>query len=113
MKHQAAYSLLWLAGKEPTQKDVEAFMKKCGVSCEKESLDAFFKTLKENNVVDAVAAGSKKHISMPSGGGAARPAAAATAGGAAAAKAEEKPAEKEEAEDVDMGGLFGDDEDDY
>merc|ERR1712086_789979 len=92
MKHQAAYSLLWLAGKEPTQKDVEAFMKKCGVSCEKESLDAFFKTLKENNVVDAVAAGSKKHISMPSGGG------------AAPAKAEEKPAEKEEAEDVDMGG---------
>lgn len=44
----------------------------------------------------------------PAAGGA--PAGAATA---TAAAAEEKPAEKEEEEDVDMGGLFGDDDDDY
>ena len=36
------------------------------------------------------------------------------AGGAGdAAPAEEKEEKKEEAEDVDMGGLFGDDDDDY
>merc|ERR1711998_113002 len=112
MKEQAAYSLLWLAGKEPTQKEVEEFMKKCGVSCEKESLSALFKALDGKTVVDAVKAGEKKFISMPAGGGGARPAAAA--GGAtadAAPKEEEKPKE-EEPEDVDMGGLFGDDDDD-
>jgi large subunit ribosomal protein LP0 len=45
--------------------------------------------------------------SAPAAGGA--PAGAATT----AAAAEEKPAEKEEEEDVDMGGLFGDDDDEY
>lgn len=112
MRHQAAYSLLYLSGKTPTKKDVEEFMKKCGVSVDKESLDAFFKTIEGKDVVASVAEGSKKHISMPSGGGGgARPAAAA-AGGAAPAKEEEKPKE-DEPEDVDMGGLFGDDDDDY
>jgi large subunit ribosomal protein LP2 len=111
MRHQAAYSLLYLSGKTPTKKDVEEFMKKCGVSVDKESLDAFFKKIEGQDVVASVAEGSKKHISMPSGGGGARPAAAA-AGGAAPAKEEEKPKE-DEPEDVDMGGLFGDDDDDY
>jgi ribosomal protein L12E/L44/L45/RPP1/RPP2 len=37
----------------------------------------------------------------------------AAAGGAAAAAAAPEEKEKEEAEDVDMGGLFGDDEDEY
>jgi len=45
--------------------------------------------------------------SAPAAGGA--PAGAGTK----AAAAEEKPAEKEEEEDVDMGGLFGDDDDEY
>merc|ERR1712032_279433 len=110
MKHQAAYSLLWLSGKEPSKKEVEDFMKKCGVSCDKEALDAFFKTLKDTDVKTACAAGEKKFISMPAGGGGARPAAAASGAGA---KAEEKVEEKkeEEEEDVDMGGLFGDDDD--
>ena len=45
---------------------------------------------------------------------AAGPAAAAAGPGAAAAEEEEKKEEKkEEVEDVDMGGLFGGDEDDY
>lgn len=43
---------------------------------------------------------------------AAGPAAGAGAAAAAPAKEEEKPKE-EEPEDVDMGGLFGDDDDDY
>lgn len=85
-------------------------MKKCGISVDKESLNAFFTTLDGKTVTGAIAEGSKKHIAMPAGGGA-RPAAAATAGGAAAEapKAEEK--KEDEPEDVDMGGLFGDDDD--
>ena len=86
-------------------------MKKCGVSVDKESLDAFFKTIDGVTVPDAVAAGSKKCISMPSGGGGGK-AAAATAGPAAAAAEEPEEKKKEdEPEDVDMGGLFGDDDD--
>merc|ERR1719231_1467009 len=73
-------------------------MTKVGVSVDKESLDTFFKTLDGKTVTGAIADGAKKHIAMP-------------AGGEAAAKEEEKPAEKEdEPEDVDMGGLFGDDD---
>jgi len=41
------------------------------------------------------------------------PAAASGGGGGAAAAKEEAPAEEEPEEDVDMGGLFGGDEDDY
>ena len=110
MKHQAAYSLLYLAGKEPSKKDVEEFMKKCGVSVDKESLDAFFKTLEGKTVVDAVTAGSKKHIAMPAGGGGGAKPAGPAAGGEAK-KEEEVEEKKEEVEDVDMGGLFGDDDD--
>ena len=85
-------------------------MKKCGVSVDKESLDAFFKQIEGKKVVDAVKEGAKKHVSMPcGGGGGARPAAAA---GAAAAEApKEEPKKEDEPEDVDMGGLFGDDDD--
>ena len=81
-------------------------MKASGVSCEKSDLEVFFKALDNRALPELVAAGAKKTISMPSGGGggAAKPAAAA-----AAPKEEKK---EEVAEDVDMGGLFGD-EDDY
>ena len=110
MRHQAAYSLLYLSGNAaPTQAQVEAFMKECGVSCDKATLTLFFKQIEGQTVTDLVAAGAKKHVKMPTGGGA-RPAAAAGAAAAEAAPAEEK---KEEAEDVDMGGLFGGDDDDY
>ena len=107
MKHQAAYSLLFLSGAKPTQADVEKFMKDAGVKVDKETLTLFFKTLGEKNVPETVAEGKKKLISMPTGGARA----AASAGpAAAAAPVEEK---KEEKEDVDMGGLFGGDDDDY
>ena len=90
------------------KKQVEEFMKKCGVSVDKESLDAFFKQIEGKVVVDAIKEGEKKCIKMPSGGGA-RPAAAA-AGGAAAPAEKEEPKKEDEPEDVDMGGLFGDDD---
>lgn len=45
--------------------------------------------------------------------GSAGPAAGPAAAGPAAAAEEVKEEKKEEAEVVDMGGLFGDDEDDY
>ena len=107
MKHQAAYSLLFLSGAKPTQADVEKFMAAAGVKVDKEALTIFFKTLGDQSVVDTIAAGKKKLISMPSGGArAAGPAGAATA----AAVVEEKVEEKE---DVDMGGLFGGDDDEY
>ena len=109
MKHQAAYSLLLLSGnKNPTQANVEDFMKASGISVDKESLTLFFTKLEGTNVQDAIAAGSKKLVSMPSGG-----ARVAAAGGAASAAVAEAPKEekKEEVEDVDMGGLFGGDDD--
>ena len=82
-------------------------MKASGVSVDKTELDAFFAAVDGKSVPELIAAGEKKKVSMPSGGGA-RPAAAAGAAAAEAPKAEEK---KEEVEDVDMGGLFGDDDD--
>ena len=82
-------------------------MKASGVAVDAETLKIFFQTIEGKSVPELVAAGSKKQISMPRGGGG-----AAAAGGAAVVEAapveEEK---KEEVEDVDMGGLFGDDDD--
>jgi large subunit ribosomal protein LP2 len=92
------------------KKDVEAFMKKAGVSVDKESLDIFFKQVDGKSVTEMIAAGSKKTVVMPRCGGGGAPAAAAAGASAEAPKAEEK---KEEVEEVDMGGLFGDDEDEY
>ena len=79
-----------------------------GVSVDKASLALFFKGIEGKTIPEVVVAGQKKLVVMPSGGGAARPAAAG--GPVAAAVVEE--VKKEEVEDVDMGGLFGD-EDEY
>ena len=111
MKHQAAYSLLYLSGnKAPSQDEVEKFMKTCGVSVDKATLTTFFKQIDGKTVPELVQAGHKKHVKMPAmgGGGGGAAAGGASAGAAAAAPAEEK---KEEVEAVDMGGLFGDDDD--
>merc|ERR1719230_1500042 len=110
MKHQAAYSLLYLSGNaSPSQADVEKFMKECGVSVDNESISVFFKNMGEKNLVTLTNEGKDKLASMPACGGGAPVAAAGGAGAAEAAPVEEK---KEEPEDVDMGGLFGD-EDEY
>ena len=111
MKEQAAYSLLHLSGKtDITQSDVESFMNKCGVSFDKEVLKIFFAQLEGKSVKEVCQAGAKKHVTMPAGGGAGP----AKASGATAAAAEAPKEEaKEEEEDVDMGGLFGGDDDEY
>ena len=68
--------------------------------------------LEGKSLPDLIREGSSQLASMPSGG-------AAPAGGAAGAgpaeeqKEAEKPKEEEPEEDVDMGGLFGGDDDDY
>merc|ERR1719265_140292 len=104
MKHQAAYSLLFLSGNSaPTQAQVEEFMSAVGVSVDKEAIAAFFKTIEGKSVPELVKEGEKKQVTMPRGGG----------GGAAAEEAPVEEEKKEEVEDVDMGGLFGDDDDDY
>jgi large subunit ribosomal protein LP2 len=83
-------------------------MKAAGVSAEKSELEVFFKALDNRALPTLVAAGAKMTISMPSGGG------GAAAGAGPAAAAAPKEDKKEEAvEEVDMGGLFGDDDDDY
>ena len=83
-------------------------MKAAGVESDSASLDTFFKTIEGRTVPELVGAGKEKLINMPCGGGGG----AAAGGAAAAAPVEEKKEEKkEEAEDVDMGGLFGDDDD--
>ena len=81
-------------------------MKACGVGCDKGELEQFFKALDGRALPGLIAAGSEKTISMPCGGG------AAPAGGAAAAEAPKEEKKEEAVEEVDMGGLFGD-EDDY
>ena len=83
-------------------------MKAAGISVDKESIKVFFKAMEGKDIVELVKEGEEKLVKMPRGGGGGG-AAASSAGPAAAAVAEEK---KEEPEDVDMGGLFGD-EDDY
>ena len=108
MKHIAAYALLVLGGKaEPTAKDIEKVLKGAGADKDDEKIKALCEALKGKSFHELVAAGTAKLGSM----GTAAAASAPAAGGAA--KEEEKPKEavkeEEEDEDVDMGGLFGDD----
>ena len=109
MKHLAAYALLVLGGNEnPSAADVEKVLKDSGVSADKEKIDKLIAAMEGKKYHETVEAGLKKISAM---GAAAGPASgAAAAGGAAAPVVEEK---KEEVEDVDMGGLFGGDDDDY
>lgn len=65
----------------------------------------FAKALKSANVDDLL---TNIASAAPAAGGA-----VAAAGAAEEAVEEEKEEKKEEVEDVDMGGLFGDDEEDY
>merc|ERR1711935_94890 len=102
MKHLAAFALLVLGGKEsPSAADVEKLEKASGVSADSEKIAAMIKAFEGKKFNEAVEQGLKKMATM--GGG------APAAGGAEveAAVVEEK---KEEVEEVDMGGLFGDDD---
>lgn len=82
-------------------------MKASGVESDKATLDIFFARIEGKTVTDLVAEGAKKTVSIPRGGGGGG---AAAAGGATAAAVVEE-VKKEEIEEVDMGGLFGGDDD--
>ena len=80
-------------------------MKEVGIAVNKDEIKIFFAQIEGKEVTTLVKDGKDKLISMPAIGGGG--AAAAKGPAAAAAPVEEK---KEEVEDVDMGGLFGDDD---
>ena len=84
-------------------------MKAAGITVEKSELEVFFKALGEKGAHELIKDGKAKLIVMPCGGGGGG---GAAAGGAAAAEPV-KEEKKEEEETVDMGGLFGDDDDGY
>ena len=104
MRHIAAYALLVLGGKDaPSVADVEKVVKDAGATADKEQIEKLVAAMEGKQFHELVETGLKTLSSM---GGAAAP-----AGGAAAAapKKEEKVEEPEE--DVDMTGMFGDDDD--
>ena len=104
MKHIAAYALLVLAKKENiTADDVERLLKESGVSCDSEKVKSMIAAFEGKKFEELVQTGLSKMASM----GPAAPAGGAGKAGAPAAAVEEK---KEEVEDVDMGGLFGGDD---
>ena len=108
MKHVAAYALLVLGGKaKPTAADIEKLLKDSGVQADSDKAAALVKACDGKDFHELVEQGLGKLATMGSGSGA--PAAAGGATAAAPAKEEKQ----EEEEDVNMGGLFGDDEEDY
>lgn len=94
----------------PAKDDVSKLLKASGVEPEADKLDLLIKNLEGKQLHELIAAGSSKIVSV----GAAPAGGAAAAGGDANDKPEEVKEEKvEETENVDMGGLFDDDDDDY
>ena len=91
MKHIAAFALLVLGGNEnPTAADVEKLLKAAGVTPDSEKIEKMIASFEGKKFHEMVEGGLAKMATM---------------GGAAA-----KEEVKEEVEDVDMGGLFGDDD---
>ena len=83
-------------------------MKDAGVEADKDSVKTLISKLDGKNLPELIASGYDKFAAV--GGGSAGPAAAGGAdAGAAPAKEEEKKEEPEE--EVDMGNMFGDDDD--
>jgi len=108
MKHIAAYALLVLGGKEkPTAKEVEALLKEAGCKADSDKVKALIEKMDGKRFDECGSAGLAKMASMGTGA----PAGAGGATTAAAAPKEEEKPKEDEPEDVDMGGLFGDDDD--
>ena len=102
MKHIAAFALLVLGGKDkPTAADVEKLLKEAGVKADSEKIEKMIAAFEGKNFHEMVEGGLAKMSTM---GAAAAPVAAV----AGAAIVEEKV--KEEVEEVDMGNLFGGDD---
>ena len=108
MRHTAAYAMLVLGGKEkPIAGDVEKVVKEAGVEVDKANSTAFCEAFKGKPFHDLVSEGIKALGSMGDGSG--PTAASAPTNGAATTK--EEPQEKEPEEEVDLGGMFGDEVD--
>lgn len=88
---------------------MQDLLKAAGVSADGADLDVMMSKLEGKSIPELIAEGKKDLAEMPAGGAA--PAQGAADAGAAAPKEEKKKEEPEE--DVDMGGLFGGDDDDY
>ena len=109
MRHIAAYALLVLGGKaDPSPADVEKVVKDAGAEADKAKITELCNALEGKPFHEIVAASIAKLGSM--GSGPAKAAGGAAAAAPAEAKKEEAP---EPEEDVDIGGMFGDDDDDY
>ena len=112
MKHVAAYALLVLGGAAVPEPDqIMVLLKEAGVTADKEQVEALCEQFKGKSFHEIVTEGLAK---MGSASASAGPAAAAGAGAAdkpAAAAKKEESAESEG--DVEMGGLFGAEEEEY
>ena len=107
MKYIAAYALCVLGGNAtPKAADIEKVLKEAGIKSEAEKVEKVISSLNGKPFHELVQSGTKKIASM--GTVASAPAAAASKAGPAKEAVKEAPKE-EEAADVDMGGLFGDD----
>ena len=111
MRHVAAYALLVLGGNDsPSAADVTKVLKEAGSSPDEGQVAKICAALEGKQFHELVSAGlSSLSAAGPAGGAAS---AGAAAGGAAPAEAEAKKEEEPE-EEVDMGGLFGGDDDGY
>ena len=109
MKHQAAYAILYLNGTAPTMAEVEAFMRACGISVDKEQLARFFACMDGRDYTNLINEGQAKMAAMNA------PAAVAVAEPVAPEAVPEelavaaKPSEQPE-DNMNLGGIFGDDE---
>ncbi len=105
MKYIAAYALLVLGGNAaPKAADVEKVLKEAGIKSEAEHVEKLVNSLAGKTFHELVKSGTAKLSAM--GSVAAAP---AKAGGAPAKEVAKEAPKEEEAADVDMGGLFGDD----
>ena len=106
MKHVAAYALLVLGGNaDPSEADVKKVCTEAGATADDAQITSLVAALKGKAFHELVTEGAK---SIGASSGAAAPAAGAAAG---AAKVEVKEEEPEEEVDMDMGGMFGGDDD--
>lgn len=114
MKYLAAYALVALSGKAPTQADVKAVLKAADVTVDQDRISSLFAELDGKSFDEVCNEGKAKLVGTGSGAGAGAAAASggaaagtSAAGNAAAPAAEVKAEEPAEEEDDDMGfGLF-------